>query len=363
MPSFAMAAILTGAFRRRRHTGRDAGAGPAQSRQAATARASAHRPVSARDAKARQAGSGRRVRGRRLRPRARPRPGPARRAPPPECRRRSPRRAPAPRSDGAQTSSRQGRRATDARGADGDGARTGTNTEAHGLPSATQARPGTAVDGIGGRARPPSTPSSPRSRGCACTPSPRCRRRRPVGGCGARPGPSLPGAPHGPVPWSRRWATTARAAAERPPAAGAPSVRATKARLAARRPSANPVGVAGSRQVVEIGPRDDVGRRPGPVAPQGQAVGDGIAPLDRARRPRPARGLEDPGRGAVGDEERGPVGDVVDGVTDAALAVAFEEAGHDVEGVLGAWWRVRGRGGRGPCRAAPAVRHGGRRRC
>ena len=52
---------------------------------------------------------------------------------------------------------------------------------------------------------------------------------------------------------------------------------------------------------VEVGPRRHVRRRPRPVAPQRQAVGDGAAALDGAGRPRPSRGLEHQGRGGVGD--------------------------------------------------------------
>ncbi len=150
-----------------------------------------------------------------------------------------------------------------------------------------------------GRARPPSTPWWPRSRGCACTPSPRCRRRRPRS-APATTGPSAPGrAPragavvaemghHG----ARRFGGARRDRRVRDGAR-------TKARLAASRPSANPVGVAGSRQLSRSVPGATPADDAGPVAPQGQAVGDGIAaarpggpprPGPRSREPRPRTG-------------------------------------------------------------------------
>ena len=168
------------------------------------------------------------------------------------------------------------------------GAGTGTNTDAHGLPRATQARPAALrparVGGQLGHHR--------RRRGLEVADvhahaSPRCRRLRPRSGA-ATTGPSRPGAPHGPVPWSRRCATTARAAADA--AARGPvgrDRRRTKARLAARRPSANPVGVAGSRQVSRSVPGRRPGDGPGPVAAQREPVGDGAAALDRAAPPTP----------------------------------------------------------------------------
>ncbi len=147
-------------------------------------------------------------------------------------------------------------------------------------------------------------------------------------------GSSLPGAPHGPVPWSRRWATTARAAAERPPPVGASRRRCTKARLAARRPSAKPVDVAGSRHVSRSVPAS----RPGDERVQSRRKVSRLEmapPLCTGRaahdRPEVSRTQAEV---PSANKERGPVGHGVDGVGHTALAVALEERGHDVEGVL-----------------------------
>ncbi len=68
------------------------------------------------------------------------------------------------------------------------------------------------------------------------------RRSAPTGSGGRCTGPSVPGAPQGPVPWSRRWAAVA--AGVSPPEGAA----ARKRRLAARRTSAEAVSSVGSRK-------------------------------------------------------------------------------------------------------------------
>ena len=109
-------------------------------------------------------------------------------------------------------------------------------------------------------------------------------------------GPRRPGAPHGPVPWSRRWAAVA--AAVSPPEAAA----ARKRRLAARRTSAYAVSSPWSRKR----PKSSPGARPAEAA---RPVGTEHESGWRWRRRRAERGdrvvgarrLEHEGLGRVGD--------------------------------------------------------------
>src|SRR5690606_37398755 len=70
-----------------------------------------------------------------------------------------------------------------------------------------------------------------------------------AGGGGGSAAAASPGAPHGPVPWSRRVA-----AAPAGLAAPAPGMPATQARVAANRWSAIPVGTPGARRASQSEP-------------------------------------------------------------------------------------------------------------
>ena len=131
-------------------------------------------------------------------------------------------------------------------------ARTRSRTDCRGTPTRAAARR------RGGRRR--STRSWPGSRARACTRVTRsassARRRGSGPGCAAGV-VAAPGAPHGPLPWSRRVATTSATVV----AAGASDRRATHARVAASRWSAIEVGMSRRAPAVEVGARRDVGRR------------------------------------------------------------------------------------------------------
>ena len=138
-------------------------------------------------------------------------------------------------------------------------------------------------------------------------------------------GPSRPGAPHGPVPWSRRWAAVA--------AGGHPAGIGRGEETPARRQAH--VGVRRVLVVVAEAVEVVTGRQarggPRPFGAQHEPVGDGHAGGKRGDGVVRSRRLEDEGPCGVGDQERGVVGLVVRGVGDAALPARLEQPRHHVD--------------------------------
>ena len=146
------------------------------------------------------------------------------------------------------------------------------------------------------------------------------------------PGPSTPGAPQGPVPWSRRWPAVA---AGREPAGRDRRRGSGGWPPGGRRRSA--VSSAASRKRSEVLARGEAGRAAGPLGAEREPVGDGGAGRERGGRvvgARPSRATK--ASVGIGDEERGVVGLLVRGVGDAALPARVEQAGHDVDRLVGA---------------------------
>ena len=157
----------------------------------------------------------------------------------------------------------------------------GTKTDAHGLPSASQTRPGL-VGSAGNWATIDAVVAS-KSRMCMHSVTPVPSASASVGA--PTTGPSLPGAPHAPLPWSRRWATTARTPARRATSETSGSrLRVDEGPAGGETAVGEPRRCPRVAPAVEVRARQHIRRGPRPVAPQRQAVGDGAASDDRARR-------------------------------------------------------------------------------
>ena len=138
-------------------------------------------------------------------------------------------------------------------------------------------------------------------------------------------GPSVPGAPHGPVPWSRRCPAVA--------AGCQPAGRDRRQEAAARRQA--DIGVtrvlAGIAEAPEVLARREAMRRPRPFGSEREPIGDGGAARERGHRVVGSRRLDDEGVGGVGDEERRVVRLLMRRISDATLPARLEQTGHHVD--------------------------------